>query len=77
MNSTNKQESVALIFINDKPTCMTMPEFKQWFKSQVDKIKQDKEQNEKFRHVSNAMPAARARWDAFMENGLDADGVTR
>ena len=44
MNSSNKQESVALIFINDKPICMTMPELKQWFKTEVDKIKQDKEQ---------------------------------
>ena len=44
MNSTNQQESVALIFINDKPVSMAMPEPKQWFKSEVDKIKQDKEQ---------------------------------
>ena len=44
MNSTNKQDSVALIFVEDKPVCMAMPEFKQWFKSEVDKIKQDKGQ---------------------------------
>ena len=44
MTEKFKHEPVALIFIEDKPVCMTMPEFKQWFQSQVDKIKQDKEQ---------------------------------
>ena len=44
MTKELKPEPVALIFIEDKPVCMAMPNFKEWFQSEVDKIKQEKEQ---------------------------------
>ena len=44
MTKELKPVPVALIFIEDNPVCMAMPEFEQWFKSEVNKIKQDKEQ---------------------------------
>ena len=43
MTEESKPECVALIFIEDKPVYMDMLNFKQWFKREVDKIKQDKE----------------------------------
>jgi hypothetical protein len=46
----------------------TNQNFKEWFHSQVDKIKQDKEQA-KCRFAGNAMPATRSRWLAVMGNG--------